>query len=199
MAPTEEDHSFRNQRVRGYAHDMGAAMLGGVSGHAGLFSDATGLAVLMQMLVNEGVYGDQRLLDSTTVEAFTRREPNSTRTGIGFDLFKANPNMKIGMPKNASGLTYGHIGFTGTCTWADPVNKVVYVFLANRTYPAADNFRINKLGIRSRILGVVYEAMGSNVKITEEKLAVQIEEVPKKKLPTALSSNQASSTKATIN
>ena len=107
--------------------------------------------------------------------------------------------MKIGMPKNASGQTYGHIGFTGTCTWADPVNKVVYVFLANRTYPSTDNFRINKLGIRSRILGVVYEAMGSNVKITEEKPTMQVEVVPKKQLPTALSSNQASSTKATIN
>ncbi len=199
MAPTEEDHNFRNQRVLGYVHDMGAAMLGGVSGHAGLFSDATGLAMLMQMLVNEGTYGGQQLLDSATVETFTRREPTSTRTGLGFDLFKANPNMKIGMPKNASGLTYGHIGFTGTCTWADPVNNVVYVFLANRTYPSVDNFRINKLGIRSRILGVVYEAMGTNIKVTEDKPNLQVEAVEKKSLPTALSSNQVSSTKATVN
>lgn len=199
MVPTEEDHSFRNQRVRGYVHDMGAAMLGGVSGHAGLFSDATGLAVLMQMLVNEGTYGGQQLLDSATVAAFTRREPTSTRTGLGFDLFKANPNMKIGMPQNASGRTYGHIGFTGTCTWADPVNNVVYVFLANRTYPSVDNFRINKLGIRSRILGVVYEAMGTNAKATEEQPNMQVEAVAKKNLPTALSSNQVSSAKATVN
>ncbi|MFN7116617.1 MAG: glycoside hydrolase family 3 N-terminal domain-containing protein, partial [Saprospiraceae bacterium] len=199
MAPTEEDHSFRNQRVRGYVHDMGAAMLGGVSGHAGLFSDAVGLATLMQMLANEGIYGDLRLLDSATVNAFTRREPTSTRTGIGFDLFKANPNMKIGMPKNASGLTYGHIGFTGTCTWVDPVNNVVYVFLANRTYPSANNFRINKLGIRSRILGVVYEAMGNNVRVIDEKGTLQVEAIEKKPLPTALSSNQVSSTKANVN
>ena len=107
--------------------------------------------------------------------------------------------MKIGMPKNASGLTYGHIGFTGTCTWADPVNNVVYVFLANRTYPSVDNFRINKLGIRSRILGVVYEAMGTNIKVTEDKPNLQVEAVEKKSLPTALSSNQVSSTKATVN
>lgn len=199
MAPTEEDHSFRNQRVRGYVHDMGAAMLGGVSGHAGLFSDAIGLATLMQMLANEGIYGDLRLLDSSTVSTFTRREPTSTRTGIGFDLFKANPNMKIGMPKNASGLTYGHIGFTGTCTWVDPVNNVVYVFLANRTYPSANNFRINKLGIRSRILGVVYEAMGSNVRIIDEKGSLQVEALEKKQLPNSLSSNQVVSTRANVN
>lgn len=199
MVPTEEDHVFRNQRLRGYVHDMGAAMLGGVSGHAGLFSDANGLAALMQMLANEGTYGDLRLLDSTTVNAFTRREPSSTRTGIGFDLFKANPNMKIGMPKTASGLTYGHIGFTGTCTWVDPINNVVYVFLSNRTYPSANNFRINKLGIRSRILGVVYEAMGSNVRVIEEKGNLQVEAIAKKEIPAALSSNQVSSTKATVN
>jgi beta-glucosidase-like glycosyl hydrolase/CubicO group peptidase (beta-lactamase class C family) len=199
MPPTEEDHSFRNQRVRGYVHDMGAAMMGGVSGHAGLFSDATGLAAIMQMLVNEGAYGDQRLLDSLTVQTFTRREANSYRTGLGFDLFKANPNMKIGMPKNASGRTYGHIGFTGVCTWADPVNKVVYVFLANRTYPSTLNFRINKLGIRSRILGVVYEAMDQYVQEPEEKSNLQVDNLYKKPLPTALSSNQVSSTKATIN
>lgn len=199
MVPTEEDKLFRNQRLQGYVHDMGAAMLGGVSGHAGLFSDAADLAALMQMLVNEGVYGDCRFLDSTTVETFTRREPTSTRTGIGFDLFKTNPNMRIGMPKAASGRTYGHIGFTGTCTWADPVNKVVYVFLSNRTYPSSSNYRINKLGIRSRILGVVYEAMGTNVNVVEEKGNIKIEPIQRKDLPTALNSNQVSSAKATVN
>ncbi len=200
MAPTEEDRYFRNQRVRGYVHDMGAGMLGGVSGHAGLFASASDLAAIMQLLLNEGTYGgeQERLLDTTTVQTFTRREPTSTRTGIGFDLLKANPNMRMGSP-NASGRTYGHIGFTGTCTWVDPVNDVVYVFLSNRTYPSKDNFRINKLGVRSRILAVVYEAMGTNVRLMEEKAALQVEALGRKNLPTALNSNQNNSTKANIN
>lgn len=198
MVPTEEDYYFRQQRVRGYVHDMGAAMLGGVSGHAGLFASAGDLAAIMQMLLNEGEYGDQ-LLDSLTVETFTRREPTSTRTGIGFDLLWTNPNMRIGLPKTVSGRTYGHIGFTGTCAWVDPVNKVVYVFLSNRTYPSKDNFRINKLGIRSRILGVVYEAMGDHIQPLVEKGNIQLETLPSRKLPATLSSNQSTSIRANIN
>ncbi len=86
--------------------------------------------------------------------------------------------MKIGMPKDASGRTYGHIGFTGTCTWVDPDNNIVYVFLSNRTYPSKDNYRINKLGVRSSILSVVYEAMGDRIAIEKpydhEHLSLEI-------------------------
>lgn len=198
VVPTEEDHYFRNQRVQGYVHDMGAAMLGGVSGHAGLFSDANDLAVLMQMLLQHGQYGNQQWIDSSTVRIFTRREPMSTRTGIGFDLFKTNPNMKRGMPEQASGRTFGHIGFTGTCAWVDPVNNIVYVFLANRTYPSMNNYKINRLGIRSRILAAVYDAMGDNVRPDEpEHQATEL--LPSKPLPATVSSNHEISAAGTVN
>ncbi len=181
IVPTEEDKYFRRQKVQGYVHDMGAAMLGGVSGHAGLFANATDVATLMQMLLQKGEYGGNRFFDSTTVKYFTRREPLSTRVGIGFDLLKTNPNMKIGMPKDASGRTYGHIGFTGTCTWVDPDHNIVYVFLANRTYPSKDNYRINKLGVRSSILSVVYEAMGDRIAIEkpDDHGPLSLEALPK--------------------
>ncbi|HMO40808.1 MAG TPA: glycoside hydrolase family 3 N-terminal domain-containing protein [Saprospiraceae bacterium] len=200
ITPTEEDNYFRNQRVRGYVHDMGAAMLGGVSGHAGLFSNAGDLAVLMQMLLQYGNYGSYQYIDSSTVRIFTRREPMSTRTGIGFDLFKTNPNMKRGMPEQASGRTYGHIGFTGTATWVDPVNNIVYVFLANRTYPSKDNYKINRLGIRSRIMAVVYDAMGDHVKPDEPETEFQAtDRIETKPLPESLSSNQLSSPGGNVN
>ncbi len=198
IVPTEEDRYFRNQRVHGYVHDMGAAMLGGVSGHAGLFSNANDLAVLMQMLLQHGQYGNQQFIDSSTVRIFTRREPMSTRTGIGFDLFKTNPNMKRGMPEQASGRTFGHIGFTGTCTWVDPVNNIVYVFLANRTYPSKDNYKINRLGIRSRILSVVYDAMGDNIK-PDQPEALPTEALPTVPMPAVISSNHLSSAAGTLN
>ncbi len=185
IPPTEEDHYFRNQQVRGYVHDMGAAMMGGVSGHAGLFSNARDLAILMQMLNQGGSYGNVQYLDSTTVRVFTRREPMSTRTGIGFDLFKTNPNMRRGMPMEASGRTYGHIGFTGTCAWVDPVNDIVYVFLSNRTYPSMDNYRINRLGVRSSIFAVVYDAMidGPKPDAPDIPEAQALEPLPVKALP----------------
>ncbi len=198
IVPTEEDNYFRAQRVHGYVHDMGAAMLGGVSGHAGLFSNAHDLAVLMQMLIQQGHYGNHQMLDSNTVRIFTRREPMSTRSGIGFDLFKTNPNMKRGMPQAASGRTFGHIGFTGTCAWADPVNHIVYIFLANRTYPSKDNYKINRLGIRSRIFSVVYDAMEDGVKPDDfETRPTQV--LPTVPLPAAVSSNQQNSAAERVN
>ncbi|MDX1942366.1 MAG: serine hydrolase, partial [Saprospiraceae bacterium] len=175
-----------------------ASMLGGVSGHAGLFSDANDLAILMQMLLQHGRYGNHQFVDSSTVRIFTRREPMSTRTGIGFDLFKTNPNMKRGMPPQASGRTFGHIGFTGTCTWVDPVNNLVYVFLANRTYPSKDNYKINRMGIRSRILSVVYDAMENGVKPDEPEMQAS-ELIPTKPLPKEISSNQMNSTAGIVN
>lgn len=159
IAPTEIDNYFRKQALRGYVHDMGAAMLGGVSGHAGLFSNAQDLAAIMQMLLNGGLYGDQRLLQAETIQGFTKRHPKSTRRGIGFDMRQLDPSKWINLPNDASDATFGHTGFTGTCVWADPEENLVFVFLSNRTFPDMNNYKLNKMRVRHRILSTVYEAI----------------------------------------
>jgi CubicO group peptidase (beta-lactamase class C family) len=144
--------------VQGYVHDMGAAMLGGVSGHEGLFSNANDLAVLMQMLLNKGSYGGVKYLNPETVRLFTTRAKGSTRRGIGFDLGAADKNVVTNLSKMASDPTFGHTGFTGTCAWADPEKNIVYVFLSNRTYPSSNNWRLAKGDYRERIQTAIYEA-----------------------------------------
>jgi beta-glucosidase-like glycosyl hydrolase/CubicO group peptidase (beta-lactamase class C family) len=159
IAPTENDKLFRKQQLKGDVHDPGAAMLGGVGGHAGLFSNANDLAVIMQMLLNKGTYGGKRFVDSTTVVEFTKCQfCANNRRAIGFDKpssdTKENPVCDCVSP-----LSFGHSGFTGTLTWADPANGLVYVFLSNRVYPDATENKLAKSGIRTRIQEVIYEAI----------------------------------------
>jgi beta-N-acetylhexosaminidase len=159
IPPTEEDRYFRNQRVQGYVHDMGAAMLGGVSGHAGLFSNASDLAALMQMLLNKGYYGGQQYLQPETVDLFTQRCQGCTRRGIGFDMKQTDPFEPVNMSEKASSHTFGHLGFTGTCAWVDPEHQLVYIFLSNRTYPSMRNNLLGKMDIRPRIQTAIYDAL----------------------------------------
>jgi beta-glucosidase-like glycosyl hydrolase/CubicO group peptidase (beta-lactamase class C family) len=159
MPPTEEDRYFRQQRIQGYVHDMGAAMLGGVSGHAGLFSNANDLAVIMQMLLQGGYYGGNRYLETETVQNFITRHPRSIRRGVGFDMYPMGASYPSNMSAQASESTFGHTGFTGTCTWVDPEHNLVYVFLSNRTYPSMHNNRLEKFDTRQRIQGVVYKSI----------------------------------------
>lgn len=159
IPPTEEDKYFRRQRVHGYVHDMGAAMLGGVSGHAGLFADANDLAIIMQMLLNKGYYGNQKFLDTEVVQTFTTRYPDDTRRGIGFDMLQLDRSIDPNMSPIASPRTFGHLGFTGTCVWADPEHDLVYIFLSNRTYPSMKNRKFGQMNIRPRIQTVIYEAL----------------------------------------
>jgi CubicO group peptidase (beta-lactamase class C family) len=159
IVPTEIDDYFRCQTLRGYVHDMSCAMLGGVSGHAGLFSDAEDLAVLFQMLMNGGEYGGKEYIDSQTLQMFTTRFGNSTRRGIGFDLKEWAPDKNILTSPFASSKTYGHTGFTGICVWNDPVNQLVYVFLSNRTYPTMRNAKLTNHKIREKIHSRAYRAI----------------------------------------
>ncbi|MEL7122541.1 MAG: glycoside hydrolase family 3 N-terminal domain-containing protein, partial [Bacteroidota bacterium] len=159
VVPSENDRYFRKQVVKGYVHDMGAAMLGGVSGHAGLFSDAEGLAMLMQMLLQGGYYGGKRYLTNATVEEFTKRHSRSTRRGIGFDMPELNVRKSQNVADKASHETFGHLGFTGTCVWADPENDLVYIFLSNRTYPSMYNYKLSKNDYRPRIHNVIYRSI----------------------------------------
>lgn len=163
IVPTEEDGYFRHETVQGYVHDMGSAMLDGVSGHAGLFSNCRDLAVFFQMLINEGSYGGKEIFRPSTVREFTTRHPLDKRRGIGFDMKCLDvPEEKCNIAPLASPETFGHYGFTGTAVWADPANELVYVFLSNRTYPNYPN-RPNLLSLhnyRSKIQNAIYASMG---------------------------------------
>jgi beta-N-acetylhexosaminidase len=170
IAPTEDDKTFRNQLLQGYVHDPGAAMFGGVAGHAGLFSNAQDVAAIFQMLLNNGTYNGKRYFKEATVKLFTAYNSTISRRGLGFD--KSANNKDDGGPtgNRASGYTYGHQGFTGTCVWADPGTGVVFVFLSNRVNPSAENNAINRLSVRTVAQDYVYEALGIPIDYNRVKL-----------------------------
>lgn len=159
VVPSEDDSYFRNQVINGYVHDMGAAMLGGVSGHAGLFSNTSNLAVLMQMLLNGGHYGGVQYIKPETVQKFTSRYSKSTRRGLGFDMKETDKNKKLNMSELASDSTFGHLGFTGASIFADPENNFIYIFLSNRTFPTMENRVFGKKNYRPRVQSAFYSAM----------------------------------------
>ncbi len=158
IVPTEEDQYFRMQRVQGYVHDMGCAMLGGVAGHAGLFTNARDLAILMQMLLNHGYYGGKSYLTPEVIHMFTRRIEGSTRRAVGFDMKELDPNRRTFTSELASDFTYGHTGFTGIGVWNDPVHELTYIFLSNRTYPSSRNNKLNRERIREQIHDLIYRS-----------------------------------------
>jgi len=158
IMPTEDDKSFRGQVVRGYVHDPGSALMGGVGGHAGLFANATDLGALMQMVLNNGNYGNVSYLDSAVVKKYTSCQFCVTnRRGLGFD----RPTKSGGgtCDKVASSQSYGHSGFTGTLVWSDPKYNINYVFLSNRVYPSAENWKIVEQNVRTNIQKAIYEAV----------------------------------------
>ncbi len=159
IIPSENDKYFRRQNVQGHVHDMGAAMLGGVSGHAGLFTTTNDLAVLSQMLLNGGYYGGRNYLNPSTIQTFTTRHYASTRRGIGFDMKERDGSRSQNMAPEASDSTYGHLGFTGTAVWIDPEKELFCIFLSNRTHPGMNNYKLNKLDIRPRVQTAVYDAI----------------------------------------
>lgn len=157
IVPTENDTYFRHNLLTGYVHDQGAAMVGGVSGHAGLFASANDLAILFQMVLNGGTYGGVQYFKPETVAQFTAKQSNVSRRGLGFDRW--DPEVSKHYPSDfASPETYGHTGYTGTCVWVDPKSNLVYVFLSNRVYPK-DSMLLNSRRIRPRIMDVFYEAL----------------------------------------
>jgi beta-N-acetylhexosaminidase len=163
IVPAEDDNYFRMQKVQGYVHDQGAAMLGGVSGHAGLFSNSNDVAKIMQMYLWDGFYGGKRYFSPETMKAFNTCYycEDKVRRGVGFD----KPQLGDSGPTCGcvSMTSFGHSGFTGTFTWADPEEEIVYVFLSNRTYPSADNRKIIKSNLRSNIQEVIYEAIQKEI------------------------------------
>ena len=160
IIPTEDDKKFRKQVIHGDVHDQGAAMLGGVGGHAGLFSDANDLAVMMQLFLNKGEYGGKRYIDSATITECTKCQYCvDNRRAVGFDKPETNPKKESPVCSCVSYLSYGHSGYTGTLAWADPSNQLIYIFLSNRVYPDADPNKLSKSGIRNKIQEVIYQAV----------------------------------------
>ena len=159
IVPSEEDDYYRYGTVQGYVHDMGAAMQGGVGGHAGLFSNANDIAKIMQMYLQDGYYGGAKFFDSRTVKRFNTCYfcDKNVRRGVGFD----KPELAHSGPTCGcvSRKSFGHSGFTGTYTWADPEEEIVYVFLSNRTYPSASNTLLVKSALRTRIQQAIYDSI----------------------------------------
>lgn len=155
LVPTSRDR-WRGQMLCGTVHDPTAALMGGVSGNAGLFSNANDLAILGQMLLNGGSYGGEQYFTPETVGQFTQRQRG--HRGFGWD--KPPYNADYIVAPSASPQTFGHTGFTGTCFWVDPEHDLVFVFLSNRIHPTPDNQRINRLRIRQRVHQVIYDAVG---------------------------------------
>lgn len=160
IVTSENDTYFRNQLLQGYVHDMGAAMQGGVGGHAGLFGNANDVAKMMQLYLQKGFYGGHRYFKTSTIDKFNHRyfENEDNRRGVGFDKPLIN-----GGNSNTCGCvspeSFGHSGFTGTYAWADPESKLVYVFLSNRTFPTMENQKLIKEEIRTKIQKIIQEAI----------------------------------------
>ncbi len=157
IVPTEQDTYFRKTLLEGYVHDQGAALAGGIAGHAGLFASANDVAIIYQMLLNKGTYGGTQYFKPETVDQFTARQSGVSRRGLGFDRW--DPDLGKKYPSETSSpQTYGHTGYTGTCVWVDQTRGLVYVFLSNRVYPAATN-KLSNMKIRGRIQDVINRAV----------------------------------------
>ena len=159
IVPTALDKGWRNQLLHGYVHDEGAALLGGIGGHAGIFGNANDVAKIMQMYLNGGVYGGIRYFGQETFDMFNTCYycQDGVRRGVGFDkpqLKKAGPTCDC-----VSMESFGHSGFTGTFTWADPNEEIVYVFLSNKIHPSVENRKLNHNDIRKKIQQAIYEAI----------------------------------------
>ena len=170
IMPTENDQIFRKQLIHGYVHDPGAAMQGGIGGHAGLFSTANDLGILMQMYLQGGQYAGKEYLQKKVLEEYSKCQfckdsillsPDENRRGAGFDkpAFHGEPGPTCDC---ISYKSYGHSGFTGTYAWVDPEEDLVYVFLSNRVYPDANNKKLLSLNIRTRIQEAVYAAISNS-------------------------------------
>jgi len=159
VMPTEKDDVVRHQWIRGYVHDEAAAFQGGVSGNAGLFSNANDLAKVLQLYLNEGEYGGERLLSQSTVRLFTQTKSPTCRRGLGFDKPEVGESKSSPCGSLASASVYGHTGFTGTCFWVDPDKQLIYIFLSNRVCPTRSNGKLSSMNIRTRIQDAIYQSI----------------------------------------
>ncbi|WP_455584124.1 glycoside hydrolase family 3 N-terminal domain-containing protein [Bacteroides sp.] len=167
IVPSTNDRFLRKCVLQGFVHDECAAFQGGVAGNAGLFSNAREVARIYQMLLNGGELDGRRYLSRETCELFTTEVSKISRRGLGFDRPDVKSPDKSPCAKSAPASVYGHTGFTGTCAWVDPDNKLVYVFLSNRTYPNATNRKLMELDIRPQIQEMIYKSLSPTLSAEE--------------------------------
>ena len=160
IVPTEKDDFFRHQLLQGYVHDEGAAMMGGVSGNAGLFGTSNDVAKMMQMYLQNGYYGGKSFLKPETINTFNFRyfEDKGNRRGLTFDKPQLDPKEQATCGCT-SFKSFGHSGYTGTYTFVDPDSEIVYVFMSNRVYPTRENNLLGKHNIRTRVQGLIQAAI----------------------------------------
>lgn len=159
IVPTEKDDFLRQQLLQGYVHDEGAAFLGGISGNAGLFSNANDIAKICQMWLNNGTYGEEKYVSKETSRLFTSTKSATSRRGLGFDKPDMFNSRVSPTSPSASAEVYGHTGFTGTCFWVDPDTDLIYIFLSNRVNESRTQKKLMSLNIRPRIQEVIYNAI----------------------------------------
>jgi CubicO group peptidase (beta-lactamase class C family) len=165
IIPTEIDDFFRNEKLQGFVHDEGAAMLGGISGNAGLFGRTVDLAKIFQMYLQKGYFGGRRYISEKTVDEFIRVQfpRNSNRRGLGFDKpLTDNHNRKLenAYPAYSAGKnSFGHTGYTGTMAWADPDNGLLFIFMSNRVHPTRENNQLSSLNIRTAMHQTAYDCL----------------------------------------
>jgi beta-N-acetylhexosaminidase len=164
IAPTEKDAAYRTRLVHGEVHDENAWAMGGVAGHAGLFSTARDVAAFAQMMLNGGIYAHRRLLARATVQEFTKRQQigNSART-LGWDV----PVAPSSSGRYFSGRTYGHTGFAGTSLWIDPERELFVVLLTNRVHPTRANDKIRQ------VRPAVHDAVIESLALASAKAAIR--------------------------
>jgi len=160
IVPSEIDTYYRNEVLQGTVHDMAAAMLGGVSGNAGLFGNANDVAKMMQLYLNNGSYGGETYFRSTTFNLFNKSYFVNRDNRRGLVLDKPDPENKIENTCNCVSMqSFGHSGFTGTFAWADPKSELIYVFLSNRTYPSMENNALGKSNVRTDLQKLIQKAI----------------------------------------
>jgi CubicO group peptidase (beta-lactamase class C family) len=160
IVPSERDDFFRYSKLHGYVHDEGAAMLGGISGHAGLFSNAYEVAIVLQAMIQKGTYDNKRLFSENSFNTFNYCYycANDNRSGVGFD--KPQVEGKHGSTFGGVSMnSFGHYGYTGSIAWADPDEEIIFIFLSNRTYPTRENTLLQTSNIRTRAQEIVYKSL----------------------------------------
>jgi len=164
VVETEYDSLFRKQLLHSTVHDEGAAMMGGISGHAGLFGNANDMAKLMHLYMYDGTYGDQHLIKQGVVHQYAKcvNCESGNYRAMGFDRPNRPGDPNGNAAPSAPASSFGHTGFTGTYAWIDPVNDLVYVFLSNRVNPTRENRKLYQLNTRTNVMEVVYQALKSN-------------------------------------
>jgi len=156
IAVTEMDTAFRHTKIHGIVHDENACALGGVAGHAGLFSSARDAAVFSQMMLNGGQYNGVRLIQPTTVARWTARQSIKSSRALGWDT----PSENSSAGRFFSPRSFGHTGFTGTSIWMDPERGVFVVLLTNRVNPTRANLRHEALrrDVANAVMGAIEDA-----------------------------------------